>query len=67
MVKVISFHRFFFFKYIYFILSFSGHHAGIANKALTEFVEFDKAIDEALKRVDLDETLAVVTADHSHV
>ena len=47
--------------------AFSGHHAGQAQKALTEFVEFDLAISEGLKLVNLDETLVVVTADHSHV
>jgi len=47
--------------------AFSGHHAGKAQKALTEFVEFDLAIGEGLKLVNLDETLVVVTADHSHV
>ncbi len=44
-----------------------GHHAGIAEKALRETQEFSEAIKVALENVDLDETLILVTADHSHV
>ena len=43
-----------------------GHHDQQAHKAIEEFVEFDNTIEEALKRVDLSETLIIVTADHSH-
>ncbi|NXD25925.1 PPBI phosphatase, partial [Spelaeornis formosus] len=44
-----------------------GHHDGAAHKALTEAVEFDRAIERAGALTDETETLTVVTADHSHV
>ncbi|CAF1108972.1 unnamed protein product [Rotaria sordida] len=48
-----------------------GHHETRARYALDEFVEFDNAIGQAkaiLKEKGLlDDTLLVVTADHSHV
>ncbi|NXK17226.1 PPBI phosphatase, partial [Arenaria interpres] len=44
-----------------------GHHDGKAHMALTEAVEFDWAIERAGKLTDEEETLTVVTADHSHV
>ncbi|KFQ79285.1 Intestinal-type alkaline phosphatase, partial [Phoenicopterus ruber ruber] len=44
-----------------------GHHDGAAHKALTEAVEFDRAIERAGSLTDEAQTLTVVTADHSHV
>lgn len=44
-----------------------GHHAGSAFLALHETIAFSQAVARALELVDLDETLVVVTADHSHV
>jgi alkaline phosphatase len=44
-----------------------GHHASSAFLALHDAVAFAAAVEAALERVDLDETLVVVTADHSHV
>jgi alkaline phosphatase len=44
-----------------------GHHASSAYLALNETVAFSAAVDAALRRVNLRETLVVVTADHSHV
>ena len=48
-----------------------GHHTTQARYALDEFVELDNAIGQAKEilqgRNTLDETLMVVTADHSHV
>lgn len=44
-----------------------AHHAGNAWRALTDAEELDRAIGETLKLVDLQETLVLVTADHSHV
>ncbi|CAF0881660.1 unnamed protein product [Adineta steineri] len=48
-----------------------GHHETRARYALDEYVQFDTAIGEAKKLLTekgvLDETLLVVTADHSHV
>ncbi|MCE2597035.1 alkaline phosphatase [Motilimonas cestriensis] len=46
-----------------------GHHAGNAYRALTDAVAFSDAIKAATEnnKINLDETLIVVTADHSHV
>jgi alkaline phosphatase len=44
-----------------------GHHDNKAGYALLETVEFARAVEVALAKVDLDETLILVTADHSHV
>ncbi|XP_060934429.1 intestinal-type alkaline phosphatase [Limanda limanda] len=44
-----------------------GHHGGKAIKALTEAVEFDRAIGRAAELTSELDTLSVVTADHSHV
>lgn len=43
-----------------------AHHAGRAYMALHETVAFDNAIAKALKLTKEEETLTVVTADHSH-
>lgn len=43
-----------------------GHHFGLAKKALDETIEFEKAVELARKRTNEEETLVVVTADHSH-
>ncbi|XP_061574775.1 alkaline phosphatase, tissue-nonspecific isozyme [Cololabis saira] len=43
-----------------------GHHAGRAYMALHEAVAFDNAIAKALELTKEDETLTIVTADHSH-
>jgi alkaline phosphatase len=43
-----------------------AHHAGNAYRALTDTIELSKAVQTALKNVNLDETLIIVTADHSH-
>jgi alkaline phosphatase len=55
----------------YFLLVEAGrvdhaHHATNAYRALTDMQAFEAAIEAALDRVDLDETLIVVTADHGH-
>ncbi len=44
-----------------------GHHAGSAYNALTDTIEFSKAVKAAVESVDMSETLIIVTADHSHV
>ncbi len=44
-----------------------GHHAGNAYRALQDTEEFANAIQAAVDKVNLDETLIIVTADHSHV
>jgi alkaline phosphatase len=43
-----------------------AHHYGNAYRALRDTVEFSDAIRTALKKVNLDDTLIIVTADHSH-
>lgn len=44
-----------------------GHHAGKAGYALSEAQEFARAVQVAMDKVDLSNTLILVTADHSHV
>ncbi|MGL1958586.1 MAG: alkaline phosphatase [Colwellia sp.] len=44
-----------------------GHHAGSAYNALTDTIEFANAVQAAIDTTDPEETLIVVTADHSHV
>lgn len=43
-----------------------GHHAGYAKKALHDTAALSDAVKAALEKVDLNETLILVTADHSH-
>lgn len=43
-----------------------GHHDGNAYRALKDTVALSDAVRTALSKIDLDETLVVVTADHSH-
>ena len=43
-----------------------GHHAGNAYRALGETIELSNAVRLARERTNPDETLIVVTADHSH-
>ena len=43
-----------------------AHHLGNAYRALEDTLAFDAAVEAALARVDLDKTLVIVTADHSH-
>ncbi|TAD74237.1 MAG: alkaline phosphatase [Sphingomonadales bacterium] len=44
-----------------------AHHAGQAGFALEETVEFARAVQWAVENTDPEETLILVTADHSHV
>ncbi len=44
-----------------------GHHAGNAYRALTDAIEFSNAIRKAVKMTNPNNTLILVTADHSHV
>ncbi|HEB88185.1 MAG TPA: alkaline phosphatase [Deltaproteobacteria bacterium] len=55
----------------YFLMVEAGridhaHHAGNAYRALTETIALSDAVRVALEKTDPDETLVVVTADHSH-
>jgi alkaline phosphatase len=56
----------------YFLMVESGridhaHHGTNAYRALTDAIEFSNAVRAAVEKVDLSETLIIVTADHSHV
>ncbi|MFD1216933.1 alkaline phosphatase [Microbulbifer celer] len=44
-----------------------GHHAGSAFNALTDAVELDRAVKVAMEKTSAEDTLIIVTADHSHV
>uniref|UniRef100_A0A8C3K6T2 Alkaline phosphatase n=1 Tax=Calidris pygmaea TaxID=425635 RepID=A0A8C3K6T2_9CHAR len=44
-----------------------GHHEGKAKQALHEAVELDRAIGLSTRLTSAQDTLSVVTADHSHV
>ncbi|XP_031308268.2 intestinal-type alkaline phosphatase [Camelus dromedarius] len=44
-----------------------GHHENVAYRALTEAIEFDNAIDKTSQLTSENDTLTLVTADHSHV
>lgn len=44
----------------------TAHHNTHARLALDETVEFSKAIELARKKVNEDDTLIIVTSDHSH-
>lgn len=44
-----------------------AHHAGNAYNALNDTVEFAKAVQAAVENTNPEETLILVTADHSHV
>lgn len=43
-----------------------GSHANNAYRTLTETIELSKAVAAAMAKVNLQETLIIVTADHSH-
>ncbi|KAL4220999.1 hypothetical protein ACF0H5_019262 [Mactra antiquata] len=44
-----------------------AHHDGLAQKALVETLMLEDAVKEALKLTNTEDTLIIVTADHSHV
>ncbi len=43
-----------------------GHHAGVATLALTDTLAMDAALSMAQSMTNEQETLTIVTADHSH-
>ena len=43
-----------------------AHHMNLAGVALRETLALDQAVEAAVKLVDLEETLVVVTSDHAH-
>jgi alkaline phosphatase len=55
----------------YFLMVEAGridhaHHAGNAYRALEDTVALDAAVSATMQKVNLDDTLIIVTADHSH-
>ncbi|MFY9460166.1 MAG: alkaline phosphatase [Aquabacterium commune] len=44
-----------------------GHHVGNAYRALTDTIAMSDAVKVAMDKVDMKDTLVVVSADHSHV
>jgi alkaline phosphatase len=44
-----------------------AHHAGNAYRALTDTQQLAAAVQAAVKKINLKDTLVIVTADHSHV
>ncbi len=44
-----------------------AHHAGNAYRALTDTIELSRAVAMALDKTNRNDTLIIVTADHSHV
>ncbi|WP_440904933.1 alkaline phosphatase [Catenovulum sp. SX2] len=44
-----------------------GHHAGNAYNALEDTIELSEAVAKAVELTSSDDTLIIVTADHSHV
>ncbi len=44
-----------------------AHHLGNAHRALVDTIAFSDAVRAALERIDLAQTLVIVTADHGHV
>ncbi|XP_022104206.1 alkaline phosphatase-like isoform X2 [Acanthaster planci] len=44
-----------------------AHHQGIAGKAFVDTVAFEAAVAKAIEMTDEEDTLVIVTADHSHV
>jgi len=44
-----------------------GHHSGSAYPALTDTIELSNAVQAAINTTNPEETLILVTADHSHV
>ncbi|VDN09809.1 unnamed protein product [Dibothriocephalus latus] len=43
-----------------------AHHRNEGRHSMDEMLEFDKAIQAAMEMVNMNETLIIVTADHSH-
>ncbi|MFT4767459.1 MAG: alkaline phosphatase [Glaciecola sp.] len=44
-----------------------AHHAGNAANALNDTIELSEAVAAVMQNIDSDDTLVMVTADHSHV
>lgn len=44
-----------------------GLHYGQPRRALEELLAMEEAVEAAMKMVNMEETLMVITADHSHV
>ena len=44
-----------------------GHHASYAKYAITDGLEFERAVQKAVDLTNVRDTLLIVTADHAHV
>ena len=44
-----------------------GLHDNRPRVSLEELLEFEETVESAMKMIDVEETLVIVTADHSHV
>lgn len=43
-----------------------AHHRGHARKALEEVISFSDAIQKTLELINFNDTLVIITSDHSH-
>lgn len=43
-----------------------AHHRGHAGEALRETVRFSDAINAAINMIEVEDTLVIVTSDHTH-
>ena len=43
-----------------------AHHAGIASDAIQETIAMEEAVAKAIELTNEEDTLVIVTADHSH-
>jgi len=43
-----------------------ANHYALATRALTETLAMDRAVEEILEKVNIEDTLVIVTSDHSH-
>lgn len=43
-----------------------AHHRGHAAQALLETIRFSDAVNATLRMIDTDDTLVIVTSDHTH-
>lgn len=66
-IKQLATHKFGYFLMIEGGRIDHGHHEGKAGYALSQAQEFAKAVAVAIENTDAEDTLILVTADHSHV
>lgn len=66
-LKILSYLKFLWFIWCTGARIDHGHHASKAKLALSETVMLDEAVRVATEMTDEEDTLMIVTADHSHV